>query len=101
MNRLRISGWLIGLVCLPCAGWGQAAQSNDTLRIDLPQALEIALSDNPTMAIADLEIKRVDYSKQNAWLGLLPSLSGTAQYSKFVVPASMSMMGQVMDSPTD
>ncbi|MDR0738415.1 MAG: TolC family protein, partial [Prevotellaceae bacterium] len=101
MNRLKISGWLISLVCLPCAGWGQAAQIKDTLRINLQQALEIALSDNPTILIADLEIKRVDYSKQNAWLGLLPSLSGTAQYSKYVVPASMSMMGQVMDSPTD
>jgi outer membrane protein TolC len=43
----------------------------------------------------------VDYSKTNAWLGLLPSLNGSAQYSKYVVPASMSMMGQVMDSPTD
>jgi outer membrane protein TolC len=82
-------------------GWGQHTQVRDTLHIDLEQALKIALSDNLTIQIADLEIKRVDYSKTNAWLGLLPSLNGTAQYSKYVVPASMSLMGQVMDSPTD
>ena len=101
MKKSTMFGFLISLVCLPCIGWGQAAQTNDTLRINLQQALEIALSDNPTILIANLEIKRVDYSKQNAWLGLLPSINGTAQYSKYVVPASMSMMGQVMDSPTD
>jgi outer membrane protein TolC len=86
------------LMCLPVIGWGQ---SNDTLKVNLQQALDIALSDNPAIVVADLELKRVDYSRQNAWLGLLPSVNGSAQYSKFVVPASMSMMGQLMDSPTD
>jgi outer membrane protein TolC len=101
MRRLTRSGWFIGLVCLPGVGWGQGASINDTLHVNLQQAMEIALSDNPTVRVADLEIKRVDYSKTNAWLGLLPSVNGTAQYSKFLVPASMSMMGQVIDSPTD
>ncbi|MDR3180813.1 MAG: TolC family protein, partial [Prevotellaceae bacterium] len=101
MKRLIISGWLLSLVCLPCIAWGQAPQAKDTLHVNLQQALEIALSDNPTILIANLEIKRIDYSKTNAWLGLLPSVNGTVQYSKYVVPASMSMMGQVMDSPTD
>jgi outer membrane protein TolC len=86
------------LALLPLSG---NSQNSDTLKVNLQQALAIALSDNPTIQIANLEIKRVDYSRDNAWLGLLPSLNGTAQYSKYAVPASMSMMGQVMDSPTD
>ncbi|MDR2802195.1 MAG: TolC family protein [Prevotellaceae bacterium] len=98
MKKILTLGYCVLLALLPFPG---NSQNNDTLKINLPQALEIALSDNPTIVIADLELKRIDYSKQNAWLGLLPSLSGTAQYSKYVVPASMSMMGQVMDSPTD
>ncbi|MDR3184632.1 MAG: TolC family protein, partial [Prevotellaceae bacterium] len=101
MKKSTMAGWLLSLACLPGSAWGQAPQINDTLHVNLQQALEIALSDNPTILIADYEIKRIDYSKTNAWLGLLPSVNGTAQYSKFVVPASMSMMGQVMDSPTD
>ncbi|MDR0566770.1 MAG: TolC family protein [Prevotellaceae bacterium] len=87
--------------CLALAG-GLAAQATaDTLKVDLKKALDIALSDNPTIKIADKEIERVDYSKKAAWYGLLPSLSGTAQYGKYVMPSAMSMMGQVMDSPTD
>ncbi|MDR3350449.1 MAG: TolC family protein [Prevotellaceae bacterium] len=98
MKKISNLGYCVLLVFLPFSG---SSQNNDTLHVNLQQALEIALSDNPTILIADHEIKRVDYSKKNAWLGLLPSVSGTAQYSKFLVPASMSMMGQVMDSPTD
>lgn len=75
--------------------------AQDTLRLTLPQTLEIALSESPTIKLADKEIERVDYSKKNAWYALIPNVEGTGQYSKFVVPAKMSMMGQVMDSPTD
>ncbi|MDR3366879.1 MAG: TolC family protein, partial [Prevotellaceae bacterium] len=86
--------------CLALAG-GFSAQAADTLRVNLEKALEVALSDNPTIKIADREIERVDYSKKAAWYGLLPSLSGTGQYGKYLLPSAMSMMGQVMDSPTD
>ncbi len=74
--------------------------SQDTLRLTLPQALEIALSESPTIKIADKEIERVDYSKKSAWYALIPNIEGSAQHSQFLVPAKMSMMGQVMDSPT-
>jgi outer membrane protein TolC len=75
--------------------------ANDTLKLTLKQAIEIAQNENPVIRIADCEIKRVDYSKKSAWHGLLPSLSGSAQITKFIVPAQMAMMGQVMDSPVD
>ncbi len=77
------------------------AQSTDTLRISLEDALSIALSDNPTILIAEQEIQRVDYSKKGAWYGMLPTLNGTAQAAKYVVPAKMAMFGSLMDSPTD
>jgi outer membrane protein TolC len=101
MKRLIKLGWLIVLACLPFRGWGQTTQTADTLRINLEQALDIALSDNLTVKIAEQEVERVDYSKKAAWYGLLPTLDATAQYAKYVIPASMSMMGQIMDSPTD
>jgi outer membrane protein TolC len=87
--------------CYLALAGGFSARAADTLKVDLKKALEIALSDNPTIKIADKEIERVDYSKKAAWYGLLPSLSATAQYGKYVMPSAMSMMGQVMDSPTD
>ena len=79
----------------------QIGKAQDTLRVTLSQALDIALSESPTTKIAEKEIERVDYSKKSAWYALIPNLEGTGQYSKFMVPAKMSMFGQVMDSPTD
>ncbi|MDR3187667.1 MAG: TolC family protein [Prevotellaceae bacterium] len=87
--------------CYLALAGGFAAQAADTLKVDLKKALEVALSDNPTIKIADREIERIDYSQKSAWYGLLPSVNITGQYGKYVMPSSMSMMGQVMDSPTD
>jgi outer membrane protein TolC len=96
MKQLTIAGWLIVLACLPRVGWGQAAQVKDTLHINLQQALDIALSDNPTILIANKEIERVDYSKKSAWYGLLPSLSGSAQYTRNVQLQTMALAGSSM-----
>ncbi|MCL2097194.1 MAG: TolC family protein [Bacteroidales bacterium] len=98
-NTLMKSGVYMALACLPILGWGQTVK--DTLYVNLEQALKIALSDNPTIKIAEQEIKRVDYSKQSAWIGLLPTLDGTAQVAKYLIPAKMSMMGMIIDQPTD
>jgi outer membrane protein TolC len=70
-----------------------AASAADTLRVDLNKALEIALSDNPTIKIADKEIERVDYSKKAAWYGLIPSLSASGMYTRNVKRQTMSMGG--------
>lgn len=78
----------------------QAAQSSDILRLTLDDVLAIALSESPTIKIADKEIQRVDYSKKSAWNNVLPSLSASGQYAHFLVPGEMAMMGQVMDAPT-
>jgi outer membrane protein TolC len=97
MKRALIkTGIYMALACLPVAGWGQ-----DTLRVNLDQVLQIALSDNPTIKIAEQEIKRVDYSKQSAWMGLLPTVTGTAQLAQYLLPGEMSMAGMVLPIPTD
>ncbi|MDR0832808.1 MAG: TolC family protein [Candidatus Symbiothrix sp.] len=71
------------------------------LTLSLEDAITIALSDNPTIKIADQEIERVDYSKKSAWQGLLPTLDGTGQYGKYAVPGTMSLAGMKIDMPTD
>jgi outer membrane protein TolC len=96
-------GWgMLLLLLLPLASRGQSpAQGTDTLRVSLSQALEIALSDNPTIHMADQEIQRVDYSKKDAWYALIPKLEASGQLSKYLVAGKMSMMGTVIDSPAD
>lgn len=73
----------------------------DTIPLTLSDAVRIALSESPTIKIANQEIARVDYSEKSAWYALIPKIDASAQHTKFLVPAKMNMMGQVMDSPTD
>jgi len=98
ITRIKKTGWFLLLAILPLAGMGQRS---DTLRVNLETALQIALSDNPMILIANQEIKRVDYSKKEAWYGLIPTVSGAGQISKYALPAKMSMMGMLMDNPVD
>ncbi len=79
----------------------QGIKAQDTLRITLPEALDIALSESPTIKIADKEIERVDYSKKSAWYGLIPNFEGSGQYAKYVSPATMSLAGMTIELPTD
>lgn len=57
------------------------AQTTDTLNITLQQALDIALSENPTIKVADVEIQRQQYVKDETRGYLLPTLSGTGTYT--------------------
>ncbi len=78
--------WMISLGVLLASTLGVGAQ---TMNLTLDQAVEIALSDNPTVKIADLEIERYDYVKQQAWGNLLPQISASGQYSRSVVKSEM------------
>lgn len=60
----------------------QHTKAQDTLKLTLPQALEIALSESPTIKIADMEIERVDYSKKEKLGGLLPNVNLGLSYSR-------------------
>lgn len=92
---------LILFTCVVLFAGAKAQEKQDTVQVTLPQAIEIAMSGSPTIKIANLELERVDYSKKSAWYALIPNVEGSAQYSKYALPAKTSMFGQIMDSPTD
>lgn len=56
-------------------------QTTQTLSLDLDKAIEIALTENPTIKIAGLEIQRMEYVRKETKGNLIPSLSGTGSYS--------------------
>ncbi len=68
----------------------------DTLRLSREQCVEIALQESPTIHVADLEIKRNDYSKKEVIANLFPSIdfSGAYQRSIELQTLSMSMGGE-------
>ena len=79
----------------------KAQGTQPPIELTLEKAIEIALSENPTVKVADMEIQRVDYSQKSAWYNILPSLTASAQYSKYAAPATMSLAGMVIKLPTD
>ena len=69
--------------CLAAAA--QNTPQNEVLTLTLERAVEIALSDNPTVRIADMEVKRYDYVKGQTWGTLLPQISADGTYTRSVV----------------
>lgn len=77
---------------LIAAGFTAVAQQQpDALNLTLEQALEIAMSENPTIKIADQEIEIKRYAKQGTYASLYPQIDATAQYQRVIEKQTMSM----------
>ena len=64
-------------------------QAQDTLKVSLAKAIEIALSENPTIQVADKAIERVEYSKKERAGGLFPNVSLSAAYQRAIKKQKM------------
>lgn len=79
------------IAMLTCLSMGTAvAQSTDT-QLTLDECIAIALSDNPTIKIADMEVTRVDYSKKETLGQLLPTIDFGASYNRMLAKQVMYM----------
>jgi outer membrane protein TolC len=77
------------------------AQSTDT-QLTLDECIAIALSDNPTIKIADMEVTRVDYSKKETLGQLLPTIDFGASYNRMLAKQVMYMnMSEFGSSSSD
>ena len=68
-----------------------AQEKPQTLVLNLEQALDIALSENPTIQIADSEIEIKRYAKQGTYSSLYPKIDATATYQRMIAKQTMSM----------
>ena len=70
-----------------------AQETTPTMQITLDKAIEIALSENPTIKIAEKEIELKEISKSEAWQNLLPTatLDGAIQYNIKVAGMKVDM----------
>ena len=73
-------------LCLICVGLmslgvATAQQSGEVLTLSIDEAIELALSDNPTVKVANLEIERYDYVRKQTLASLYPSVDVSGQYS--------------------
>ena len=68
-----------------------STHAQDTLRIDLAQALEIALTENPTIKVANQEIEKKRYAHKGTLASLFPQISYSADYSRTLKKQVMYM----------
>ena len=59
--------------------------------ITLEQALQIALSESPTVKIADKEVERTGYSRKGTYSALFPTIDGSASYQRTIKKQVMYM----------
>ena len=76
----------------------QADASESPVVITLQQALKIALSENVSVKVADLEIQRTQYAKKGAYAALYPQIDLTGSYQRTLKKQLMymTMNGQSM-----
>lgn len=58
-----------------------AAEAQQRVELSLDEAIAIALSDNPTIKVANMEIERYDYVYNQAVSTLYPQIDASAQYA--------------------
>ena len=81
----------------------ETVQASDTAAapavITLEQALQIALSENASVKVADKEIERTGYARKGSYASLFPSIDGSASYQRTIKKQVMYMdfdMGSMM-----
>ena len=69
----------------------QAKTSETPIIITLEQALQIALSENVSVKVADMEIERTGYAKKGAYASLFPQIDMTGAYQRTIKKQVMYM----------
>ena len=83
-------GLFLGFITFALTSVAQSAEQ-PTLTLTLEQALEIALSESPTIKVAEQEIEIKRYAKQETYSSLYPRFDITAQYQRVLAKQTMSM----------
>lgn len=68
-------------------------QQEDTLVLTLEDALKIALSENISVKIADLEVTRTEYAQRGSYAALFPQVNGTGSFQHTIQKQVMYMGG--------
>lgn len=83
------SSLLLSLAAWACCQL--SAASPDTLRLSREKCIEIALQDNPTVKVADLEVKKMEYAKKETQGSLLPSIDFSLAYQRSIELQTLNM----------
>ncbi|MFR8804223.1 MAG: TolC family protein, partial [Anaerovoracaceae bacterium] len=99
-NRLKYL--VLTAAALPLALAAQAQYRNDTIPKESPKdtslvtltlndALQIALSENVAVKVADKEIQRTEYAKKGTYASLFPQINASGAYQRTIKKQVMYM----------
>jgi outer membrane protein TolC len=87
-NKMSIA---LMTILLPLTAKAQGVQP--PIELTLEKAIEIALSENPSVKVADLEIQKKKYAKKSSASALYPQIDAVGQYSRTLKKQVMYMDG--------
>ncbi len=73
--------------------------AQETLVLSLEKAIEIALSENVSVKVADMEVTRAEYARKGTYASLFPQVDASAAYQRTIKKQVMYMdfdMGSLM-----
>ncbi|MCD8176104.1 MAG: TolC family protein [Tannerellaceae bacterium] len=90
MRRTRLNKKLMMMVCILLPSFGfRPVQAQQPIVLDLETALEIALSDNPTVKVAEAEIEKKGYAEKGAYASLFPQIDFVGSYDRTLQKQTM------------
>ena len=93
---------LVGMTAVPAMAQenSEAVEKSEPVVLTLEQALDIALSENPTVQVADKTIEVKKYAKKGTYASLWPEISASATYQRYIKKQTFHIMGQTMEVGT-
>lgn len=87
---IAFSAFALTFGCLT-ANAVQAQSAKDSIHVDLNKAIEIAMSETPTMRIADRDVQVKQLYKKEQIVSLFPDVSLSASYNRTLLKQEMAM----------
>ena len=92
MKKLAVTMMILaGLMLSLTAASAQTEANTEPTVITLEQALEIALSENVSVKVADMEIERTGYAKKGTYAALFPTIDAVGSYQRTIKKQVMVM----------
>ena len=88
--------WVLAVAIVLVGAYARAQGTKETLTLNLAKAIEIALSDNPTIKVAEEEIALKKVSHKETWQNLLPEASISGSMSHTITAPQFSIGDQTV-----
>ena len=94
---------LLTLMCVtavPAVAQENTEATESPFVLTLDEALQVALSDNPTVKVADKTIQKKQYAKKGTYAALWPEISASATYQRYIKKQRLHFNGDDIEIGT-